>query len=151
MTHLCIAGNGYVQLVGLYIVIFNSDGYFLPVLFFQIFDWMQRCEKLNFASYSSFFKYMGISGNLMKGLQVYDSISDKSTKMNVSVCNSVLGCLVRNAKFEKSMELFDQMKDDGLQPDLVTYSTVCDIDFLYILTLLYCKIWTSVWFLLFIW
>ncbi|XP_039121799.1 pentatricopeptide repeat-containing protein At1g10910, chloroplastic isoform X1 [Dioscorea cayenensis subsp. rotundata] len=90
----------------------------------QIFDWMQRCEKLNFASYSSFFKYMGISGNLMKGLQVYDSISDKSTKMNVSVCNSVLGCLVRNAKFEKSMELFDQMKDDGLQPDLVTYSTL---------------------------
>ncbi|KAH7686438.1 HCP-like protein [Dioscorea alata] len=30
----------------------------------------------------------------------------------------------RNAKFEKSMELFDQMKDDGLQPDLVTYSTL---------------------------
>ncbi|KAJ0971381.1 hypothetical protein J5N97_019340 [Dioscorea zingiberensis] len=90
----------------------------------QIFNWMQRCEKLDFASYSSFIKYMGKSGNLMKGLQVYDSILDKSTKMNVSVCNSILGCLVRNAKFEKSMELFNQMKDDGLHPDLVTYSTL---------------------------
>ncbi|KAM0948479.1 putative tetratricopeptide-like helical domain superfamily [Dioscorea sansibarensis] len=53
----------------------------------QIFDWMLRCEKLNFASYGSFSKY------------------------------------IWNAKFEKSMELLGQMKDDGLQPDLVTYST----------------------------
>lgn len=69
---------------------------------------------------------MGISQNPMKALQVYDNIRDKSMKINVSVCNSILGCLVRNGRFESSIKLFDKMKDDGLSPDLVTYSTVCN-------------------------
>ncbi|XP_038981236.1 pentatricopeptide repeat-containing protein At1g10910, chloroplastic [Phoenix dactylifera] len=90
----------------------------------QLFDWMQKHEKLNFASYSSFIKYMGISHNPMKALQAYDSIPDKSLKVNVSICNSLLGCLVKNGRFESSNKLFNQMKDDGLSPDLVTYSTL---------------------------
>lgn len=93
----------------------------------QLFDWMQRREKLNFASYSSFIKYLGISHNPMKALQAYDSIPDKSLKVNVSICNSLLGCLVKNGRFESSIKLFNQMKDDGLSPDLVTYSTVCTV------------------------
>lgn len=92
----------------------------------QVFDWMQKNDEVNFASYSSFIKYMGISQNPMKALQVYDNIRDKSMKINVSVCNSILGCLVRNGRFESSIKLFDKMKDDGLSPDLVTYSTVCN-------------------------
>ncbi|CAL9186201.1 pentatricopeptide repeat-containing protein At1g10910, chloroplastic-like [Musa acuminata AAA Group] len=90
----------------------------------QLFDWMQRHGKLNFASYSSFIKYMGISRSPIKALKVYDSIPDKSMKINVSVCNSILGCMVTNGRFESSMRLFEQMKDDGLLPDLVTYSTL---------------------------
>ncbi|KAG1346390.1 pentatricopeptide repeat-containing protein, chloroplastic [Cocos nucifera] len=90
----------------------------------QLFDWMQKHKKLNFASYSSFIKYMGISHNPMKALQAYDSIPDKSLKVNVSICNSLLGCLVKNGRFESSIKLFNRMKDDGLSPDLVTYSTL---------------------------
>lgn len=90
----------------------------------QIFDWMQTNETCNFVSYSSFIKYMGISHNPMKALQVYDGILDKSMKVNVSVCNSILGCLVRNGRFESSIKLFTQMKADGLSPDLVTYSSL---------------------------
>ncbi|WOL03021.1 hypothetical protein Cni_G11741 [Canna indica] len=90
----------------------------------QVFDWMQRCGKLNFASYSSFIKYMGISHNPHKALQIYDDIPDKSMKLHVSVCNSILGCMVTNGRFESSLKLFEQMKVDGLFPDLVTYSTL---------------------------
>ncbi|XP_072995327.1 pentatricopeptide repeat-containing protein At1g10910, chloroplastic [Typha latifolia] len=90
----------------------------------QLFEWMQRNENLNFVSYSSFFKYIGISRNPKKALQVYKSIPDRSMKVNVSVCNSFLGCMVRNGRHESSYEFFDQMKDDGLSPDLVTYSTL---------------------------
>ncbi|XP_020272079.1 pentatricopeptide repeat-containing protein At1g10910, chloroplastic [Asparagus officinalis] len=90
----------------------------------QVFDWMLKNENVNFASYSSFIKYMGISRNPLKALQVYNNIPDKSMKINVSVCNSVLGCMVRNGRFESSIKLFDQMKDDGLSPDLVTYSSL---------------------------
>ncbi|XP_020697045.1 pentatricopeptide repeat-containing protein At1g10910, chloroplastic, partial [Dendrobium catenatum] len=90
----------------------------------QLFDWMQKAEMLNFASYSSFIKYMRISRNPMKALQVYDSITDKSTRVNLSICNSILGCMVQNGRFKSSMKLFCKMKDDGLLPDLVTYSTL---------------------------
>ncbi|KAG6530739.1 hypothetical protein ZIOFF_004497 [Zingiber officinale] len=90
----------------------------------HIFDWMQNCGKINFASYSSFFKYMGLSRNPNKALEIYYGIPDKSLKVNVSVCNSILGCMMANGRFDSSLKLFELMKDDGLSPDLVTYSTL---------------------------
>lgn len=67
---------------------------------------------------------MGLSHNPNKALEIYYGIPDKSMKVNVSVCNSILGCMVANGRFDSSLKLFELMKDDGLLPDLVTYSTV---------------------------
>lgn len=91
----------------------------------QLFDWMQRNEKTNFASYSSYLKFVGKSLNLIRVLEIYDSIKDERMRNNVSVCNSVLSCMVKSGKFESSLKMFHQMKRDGLNPDTVTYSTVC--------------------------
>ncbi|MQL94867.1 hypothetical protein Taro_027537, partial [Colocasia esculenta] len=90
----------------------------------QLFDWMLKHDKTNVASYSSFIKYMGKSRNLIKALQAYDDIEDEAIRSNVSVCNSLLGCMLKNGKFESCIKLFNQIKDDGLVPDLVTYSTL---------------------------
>ncbi|OVA03747.1 Pentatricopeptide repeat [Macleaya cordata] len=90
----------------------------------KLFDWMKKRGKINIASYSSFIKFMGKSRNPIKALETYNSIQDESTRNNVSVCNSILGCLIRNGKFESSIKLFDQMKQSGLTPDAVTYSTL---------------------------
>ncbi|KAJ3681716.1 hypothetical protein LUZ60_014289 [Juncus effusus] len=90
----------------------------------QLFEWMQKHDAFNFASYSSYFKYMGLSRDPIKALKVYDCIKDEDIKQNVSVCNSVLGCLVRNGRSETALKLFDQMKSNCLKPDLVTYSTL---------------------------
>ncbi|XP_058073884.1 pentatricopeptide repeat-containing protein At1g10910, chloroplastic isoform X2 [Magnolia sinica] len=90
----------------------------------QLFDWMQKHGKINVASYSSFIKSMGMARDPVKALQVYNSIQDELTRNHVSVCNSVLGCLVKNGKFDSSIRLFEQMKKDGLMPDAVTYSTL---------------------------
>ncbi|KAF8411777.1 hypothetical protein HHK36_004336 [Tetracentron sinense] len=90
----------------------------------QIYGWMQKHGKISIASYSSYIKIMGKSHNPLKALEIYSSIQDESTKNNVSICNSVLGCLIRNGKFESSIKLFDQMKQGGLMPDAVTYSTL---------------------------
>ncbi|CAK9178201.1 unnamed protein product [Ilex paraguariensis] len=90
----------------------------------QVFDWMQQNGKTSIASYSSYIKFLGNSLYSVKALALYNSIKDKSTRNNVSVCNSVLSCLVRNGKFENSIKLFQQMKYDGLIPDIVTYSTL---------------------------
>lgn len=86
---------------------------------------MQRTRKISFASYSSYIKHMGKSLSPVKALEIYDSIKDESTRNNVSVCNSVLSCLVRSGKYDSSVKLFHQMKRNGLNPDIVTYSTVC--------------------------
>lgn len=91
---------------------------------FQLFDWMQKREMTNVASYSSFMKYMGESRNLIRALQVYSSIEDESTRNNVSICNSLLGCMLKDRKFESCIKMFNQMKENGLVPDLFTYSTV---------------------------
>ncbi|XP_034702451.1 pentatricopeptide repeat-containing protein At1g10910, chloroplastic isoform X1 [Vitis riparia] len=90
----------------------------------QLFDWMQKHEKITFSSYSTYIKFMGKSLNPIKALEIYNSIQDESVRNNVSVCNSVLSCLIRNGKFENSLKLFHQMKQDGLRPDAVTYSTL---------------------------
>ncbi|XP_019251974.1 PREDICTED: pentatricopeptide repeat-containing protein At1g10910, chloroplastic isoform X2 [Nicotiana attenuata] len=90
----------------------------------QVFDWMQQNQKINVASYSSYVKLMGKSLSSVEALEMYRSIKDRSTKINVSVCNALLSCLVKNGKSESSLKLFTQMKRDGLVPDVVTYSTL---------------------------
>ena len=100
----------------------------------QLFDWMQKHGKISFSSYSSYIKLMGKNLNPIKALEIYNSIQDETVRNNVSVCNSVLSCLVRNGKFESSLKLFHQMKQDGLRSDAVTYSTVYSIPLIHILS-----------------
>lgn len=90
----------------------------------QLFGWMQQNGKISFASYSSYIKLMGKRLNPGKALEIYNSIKVESTRNHVSVCNSVLSCLVKSGNFESSVKLFHQMKQDGLKPDIVTYSTL---------------------------
>lgn len=85
---------------------------------------MQQNEKTNIASYSSCIKFMGKSLDPIKALEIYNSIKDEFIRNNVSVCNSVLGSLVKNGKFESSLSMFHQMKREGLKPDIRTYSAV---------------------------
>ncbi|KAI9402035.1 hypothetical protein POPTR_001G211300v4 [Populus trichocarpa] len=89
----------------------------------QLFDWMQRHNKISASSYSSYIKFMGTSLNPAKALEIYHSIPDESKKTNVFICNSLLRCLVRNTKFDSSMKFFHKMKNNGLTPDAITYST----------------------------
>lgn len=88
---------------------------------------MQQNGKISASSYSSYIKFVGKSLNPVKALEIYNSIQDESTKRNVFICNSVLSSLVRTGKFDSSIKLFHQMKQDGLTPDVVTYSTVCPL------------------------
>ncbi|XP_047315096.1 pentatricopeptide repeat-containing protein At1g10910, chloroplastic isoform X2 [Impatiens glandulifera] len=90
----------------------------------QLFDWMQKHQKVNISSYSGYMKFMGRNLSPLKALEVYDSIKDESMRINASVCNSVLSCLIKNGKFESSMRRFEQMKKDGLKADIITYSTL---------------------------
>ncbi|GER26731.1 pentatricopeptide repeat-containing protein [Striga asiatica] len=90
----------------------------------QLFDWMRQQDKINFASYSSYIKFIGLESNSSKAMEIYNSIKDDSVKTNVSVCNSTLHCLIKSGKFDGSLKLFTQMKQAGLVPDIVTYSTL---------------------------
>ncbi|KAF8696648.1 hypothetical protein HU200_036267 [Digitaria exilis] len=90
----------------------------------KVFEWMQEREMTNAASYSSYFKYLGLSRDPAKALQVYGDIQDRPTRVQVSVCNSVLGCLVKNGRFDSSFKLYDEMIREGLSPDPFTYSTL---------------------------
>ncbi|KNA15056.1 hypothetical protein SOVF_101710 [Spinacia oleracea] len=90
----------------------------------QLFEWMQKHGKINVASYSSYIKFMGESKDISRALNVYETINDEAVKNNISICNSVLSCLIKNKKFDKAMSMFKKMKQNGLQPDVVTYSTL---------------------------
>ncbi|KAF3969533.1 hypothetical protein CMV_006687 [Castanea mollissima] len=90
----------------------------------QLFEWMQQNGKINASSYSSYMKFMKKNLNPVKAMEIYNGIKDESAKNNVFICNSVLSCLVRNGKFDSSIKMFHQMKQDGLMPDVVTYSTL---------------------------
>jgi pentatricopeptide repeat protein len=90
----------------------------------QLFEWMQQNGKINASSYSSYMKFMGKNLNPVKAMEIFNGIKDESAKKNIFICNSVLSCLVRNGKFDSSIKLFRQMKQNGLMPDAVTYSTL---------------------------
>ncbi|QHO48563.1 hypothetical protein HN51_000597 [Arachis hypogaea] len=90
----------------------------------QLFSWMQENDKLDASSYSHYMRFMASKFDVAKMLQLYSSIQDVSIKSNVYVCNSVLSFLVRKGKLDTSLKLFQQMKEDGLVPDVVTYSTL---------------------------
>ncbi|PAN30144.1 hypothetical protein PAHAL_5G279700 [Panicum hallii] len=90
----------------------------------KVFEWMQEREMTNAASYSSYFKYLGLSRDPARALQVYGAIQDHPMRVQVSVCNSVLGCLVKNGRFDSSFKLYDEMIREGLSPDPFTYSTL---------------------------
>ncbi|WRX15226.1 Pentatricopeptide repeat - like 10 [Theobroma cacao] len=90
----------------------------------ELFAWMQQHGKTNGSSYSSYIKIMGKKLSPIKALEIYNSIPDESTRINVFICNSLLSSLVRNGKFESGIKLFDKMKQDGLTPDSVTYNTL---------------------------
>ncbi|XP_041010889.1 pentatricopeptide repeat-containing protein At1g10910, chloroplastic isoform X2 [Juglans microcarpa x Juglans regia] len=90
----------------------------------QLFEWMQQSGKINASSYSTYMKFMGKSLNPVEAIEIYNGIQDESAKNNVFICNSVLSCLIRNGKFDRSIKLFHQMRRDGLTPDAVTYSTL---------------------------
>lgn len=90
----------------------------------QVFQWMQKNGKISSSSYSSYIKLMGRNLNPTKALELYNGLQHKSMGNNVSICNSVLACLIRNGKFESSLKLFNQMKQNGLLADAITYSTL---------------------------
>ena len=78
-------------------------------------------------------EFMRKNINPVKAMEIYNGIKDESAKNNVFICNSVLSCLVRNGslewqvwngKFDSSIKMLHQMKQDGLMLDVVTYSTV---------------------------
>ncbi|KAM3694417.1 hypothetical protein ACJW31_07G056100 [Castanea mollissima] len=80
--------------------------------------------KINALTYSSYMKFMRKNLNPVKAMELYNGIKDESAKNNVFISNSVLSCLVRNGKFDSSIKMLHQMKQDGLMPDVVTYSMV---------------------------
>ncbi|KAG5222210.1 pentatricopeptide repeat-containing protein [Salix suchowensis] len=45
-------------------------------------------------------------------------------KISASSYSSYIKCMVRNGKFDSSMQLFRKMKHNGLIPDAITYSTL---------------------------
>lgn len=90
----------------------------------KLFQYMQKHEKISAASYSSYIKFAGTSHNPLNALEIYNSIPDASMRINVFISNAVLSCLVRNGKFGICMKCFQQMKRDGLKPDIITYSTL---------------------------
>lgn len=90
----------------------------------QLFDWMKQHGKVSAASYTSFITLMGKGRQTRVALELYYNLEDEDIKSNVFVCNSMLKCLISNGRVETAFKLFEQMKEGGLNPDIVTYSTL---------------------------
>lgn len=91
----------------------------------QLFDWMKTNDKISAPTYTSFFSVLGKAGRAEKALRVFNELpADDAVRSNVYVCNSILSTLVYNGKVDKAFRLFELLKQEGLKPDIITYSTV---------------------------
>jgi pentatricopeptide repeat protein len=98
---------------------------FFLFFYLQLFEWMKENDKLSAPTYTSFFSVLGKGGRVEKALHVFNDLPlDSDIRRNVYVCNSVLSTLVYNGKVDKAFRLFEQLKQEGLKPDIITYSTV---------------------------
>ncbi|KAK4794160.1 hypothetical protein SAY86_012154 [Trapa natans] len=90
----------------------------------KLFEWMRQSGNISASSYTSYITFTGKSLNPMKSLEIYKEISEHSLRTNTYICNAVLSCLVRTGRYNVSIKVFQEMKKDGLKPDVVTYSTL---------------------------
>ncbi|KAL3677547.1 hypothetical protein R1sor_027495 [Riccia sorocarpa] len=90
----------------------------------SLFNWMKEQQKVSAPSYTSFFSVLGKVGQVDKALQAFTHLTDPDIRSNVFVWNSVLSVLVCNARVDKAFHYFRLMKEEGVEPDRITYSTM---------------------------
>ncbi|MCO5570837.1 hypothetical protein L7F22_024565 [Adiantum nelumboides] len=89
-----------------------------------VFDWMKVNKKLRPQSLSVYITLMGKAGFHFKALRSYNGLTDLDLKLNKYVCNALLKSFIDAGSLEKAFNLFEELKSEGFQPDLFTYSTV---------------------------
>lgn len=74
----------------------------------------------------SFLKYKNISSEnkLEKVFQILSEIKSREIPVNEITYNTAMDACVEIGNFEKTWQLFNEMKDNKLKPDLYTYATL---------------------------
>ncbi|GJN18643.1 hypothetical protein PR202_gb05824 [Eleusine coracana subsp. coracana] len=102
----------------------------------KVFEWMQEREMTNAASYSSYFKYLGLSRNPARVLQVrfdssfklYDEMIREGLTPDPFTYSTLLsGCMKFKQGYTKAMGLINELNSRGLQMDSVIYGTLLAI------------------------
>ncbi|KAL2636275.1 hypothetical protein R1flu_007754 [Riccia fluitans] len=89
-----------------------------------LFDWMKEHGKVSAPTYTSFFSVLGKVSQVDKALEAFVELTDREIRSNVYVWNSILSVLVCNGKVDRAFQYFRLMKEEGIEPDKVTYSTM---------------------------
>lgn len=94
-----------------------------------VFDWMR--EKPAFrpdgVTIAVMLRILGRESQLTVVSRLFETLKTEGYPLDVYAYTSLITALSRNRKFKEALEFFRQMKDEGPQPNIVTYNVIIDL------------------------
>lgn len=95
----------------------------------QVFNWMRGTENLkpDNATISVVLRILGRESQLLAASKLFESLQTEGYSLNVYAYTSLISALARSRNFKQALGFFEQMKEEGPQPSLVTYNVIIDL------------------------
>lgn len=94
-----------------------------------VFDWMR--ERPTFrpdgVTIAVMLRILGRESQLSAVSRLFETLKLEGYRLDVYAYTSLITALSRNRKFKEALEFFRQMKEEGPQPNIVTYNVIIDL------------------------
>ncbi|CAI8588921.1 unnamed protein product [Vicia faba] len=99
---------------------------------FLLFEWVwlnfgSKNVKVNNQSVELTVKILGRESQYSISSKLFDIIHVEEFSLDVRACTTVLHAYARTEKYKRAIEIFEKMKETGLNPTLVTYNVMLDV------------------------
>lgn len=95
----------------------------------EVFNWMR--QSVNFrpdgVTIAVMLRILGRESQLTTVSRLFKSLREEGYPLDVYAYTSLISALSRNRKFKEALGFFEQMKEAGPQPSLVTYNVIIDL------------------------
>lgn len=99
---------------------------------FLLFEWVwlnfgSENMKVDDQSVEFMVKMLGRESQYSIASKLFDIIPVEEYSLDVKACTTVLHAYARTGKYKRAIEIFEKMKETGLDPTLVTYNVMLDV------------------------
>jgi pentatricopeptide repeat protein len=105
----------------------GREGQWIAAL--AVFDWMRERPMFrpDGVTIAVMLRILGRESQLTTVSRLFETLKLEGYPLDVYAYTSLITSLSRNRKFKEALEFFKQMKEEGPQPNIVTYNVIIDL------------------------